>query len=208
MDASARIHSYDRRVGTTWSRDDLVDWTLAVAVAIGAVLQQRDCGCRVEPLWLNVAVLLLVTLPIGLRRRWPIPVLLLTGGASLLHVLLGFTNQFLGTFAVLVALFSVASYAAWPLSVVGAAAIGLGLPVNFVVDWSNRGHVAWADVPYNYALFGAAWILATTCGVNASGCGQLSASGLSTRMTPAGRLPMSERASPVTCMTQLPTSWG
>lgn len=158
VDARTPARGYDRRV-RRWFRDDLIDWALAAAVAAGALLQQRDCSCRVEPLWLNVAVLLLVTLPIGLRRRSPFAVLLVSGGASLLHVLLGFTNQFSGTFAVLVAMFSVASYAAWPLSVAGAAVIALGLPINLVVDWSNHGHVTWADIPYNYALFGAAWIL-------------------------------------------------
>jgi signal transduction histidine kinase len=137
----------------------LLDWSLAAAVAAGAILQQQDCGCQRDPFWLNAAVLLLVTLPLGFRRRWPFAVLSITGTASVLHVLLGFTNQFMGTFAVLIAMFSVAYYASWTFSVLGAAAVALALPVNFAVDWHNHGHAELNDIPYNYALFGAAWIL-------------------------------------------------
>ena len=123
------------------------------------MLQQSTCGCRVDPLWLNLGVILLITLPIGLRRRRPVLVFFLTGLASLLHVLLGFTNQFLDTFAVLVALFSVANYAPWSLSVLAAASAALALPLNFLIDWTNYGRIDLSDIPYNYALFGAAWIL-------------------------------------------------
>ncbi len=141
------------------TRDDLVDWALAVAVAAGAVLQQRGCGCAHDPRWLDYGIVVLATLSIGLRRRQPFPVLLVAGTASLGHVLLGFTNQFLVTFAAVVALFSVANYSRWSLSVLAAAAVATLLPVNFVVDWSNHGQVNLSDIPYNYALFGAAWIL-------------------------------------------------
>ncbi len=157
MDALVSGADYDRPV--TGRSRQLVDWALAAAVAAGAILQQQGCGCRRDPLWLNAGVLLLVTLPIGLRRRWPFAVFVVTGVASLLHVLLGFSNQFLGTFAVLVAMFSVAYYAPWALSVLAAASVALGLPINFAVDWHNHGHVELNDIPYNYALFGAAWIL-------------------------------------------------
>jgi signal transduction histidine kinase len=152
---------YDRGVGANrpLSRDDLIDWSLAVAVAAAAVLQQLDCSCRVDPVGANIVILLVATLPIGLRRRWPVGVFLVTASAALLHVLLGFTNQFPVTFAVVIATFSMASYAPWPLAVLGGAAIALGLPVNFVVDWSNHGHVSLEDIPYNYGLFGGAWVL-------------------------------------------------
>ena len=140
-------------------RDDVLDWALAVAIASGALLQQRGCDCRQDPLWLNVGVILLGALPLGLRRRQPVMVFTVVGLASLAHVLLGFANQFLNTFAVLVALFSVADYAPWPLSVLAGAAVALALPVNFAVDWANHGRVNLSDIPYNYALFGAAWVL-------------------------------------------------
>ena len=140
-------------------RDDVVDWALALAVAAGAVLQQRACDCATGPPWLNYGIILLATLPIGLRRRRPFPVMLVVGTASIGHILFGFTNQFLVTFASVVATFSVASYAPWSLSVLTAAAVATLLPVNFLVDWSNQGRVNLSDIPYNYALFGGAWIL-------------------------------------------------
>ena len=142
-----------------WSRDDVVDWTLAIAVAVGAELQRAGCQCRNDPRWLDVLVTLLATLPIGLRRRQTFPVLLLVGAASIAHIVLGFTNPFLITFAVLVALFSVANHAGWARSVFAAVATATLLPVSFALDWHNQGQVNLSDLPYNYALFGAAWIL-------------------------------------------------
>jgi signal transduction histidine kinase len=112
-----------------------------------------------DPLWLNVGLILVGTLPLGLRRRQPFVVFSVVCLAELLHVLLGFANEFFNTFASLVALYSVANYALWPLSVLAGALVALGLPLNFAVDWSNRGHVSLNDIPYNYALFGAAWVL-------------------------------------------------
>jgi signal transduction histidine kinase len=159
VDAGTGGRRYDRDVTRAWSRDDLVDWALAVAVAAGAELQQASCDCRGSPHWLGALVTLLATLPIGLRRRRPFPVLLFVGAASILHIGLGFTNPFLVTFAALVALFSVANHARWGVSVYAAAITATLLPVSFVLDWHNHGQVNLSDLPYNYVLFGAAWIL-------------------------------------------------
>ncbi|HYW26905.1 MAG TPA: sensor histidine kinase [Terriglobales bacterium] len=142
-----------------WSRDDAVDWALAIAVTVGAELQRAGCDCNNDPRWLDVLVTLLATLPIGLRRRRPFPVLLVVGAASIAHIAFGFNNPFLITFAVLVALFSVANHAQWGLSVFAAFATAIVLPVSFALDWHNQGRVNLSDLPYNYALFGAAWIL-------------------------------------------------
>jgi signal transduction histidine kinase len=159
VDAPAPGRRYHRRVTRGWSRDDLVDWALAIGVTVGAELQRAGCGCRADPRWLDVLVTLLATLPIGLRRRWPYAAWQIVGLASLAHILLGFTNPFLMTFAVLVALFSVANHARWALSVFAAAATATLLPVSLLLDWHNRGQTYLSDIPYNYALFGAAWIL-------------------------------------------------
>jgi signal transduction histidine kinase len=159
VDADAAGRGYDRGVTRAWSRDDLVDWALAIAVAAGAELQQATCDCGGNPQWLSALVTLLATLPIGLRRRRPFPVLLVAGGASILHIALGFTNPFLITFAVLVALYSVANHGSWPLSVSAAVLTATLLPVSFALDWHNHGQVNLSDLPYNYGLFGAAWVL-------------------------------------------------
>jgi signal transduction histidine kinase len=159
VDAPAALPNYDREVTSVRPRDDLLDWALAVAVATGAVLQRRGCDCQHGPQWLDVALVLLATLPVGLRRRQPFAVLLLVGTGALGHILSGFPNPFLVTFAVLVATFSVASYTSWPVSVLAAAMVATLLPVNFLMDWHNQGQVNLSDIPFNYGLFGAAWIL-------------------------------------------------
>ncbi|HEY4027256.1 MAG TPA: hypothetical protein VGO86_12565, partial [Candidatus Dormibacteraeota bacterium] len=138
-------------------RNDLLDWTLALVVAAGAVLQQRGgCGCRHDPLWLNLGLVVMATLPIGLRRRQPFPVLLVVGAAALAHIALGFSNQFLSTFAVVVAVFSLANCAPWALSVLGGASVAVLLPASFVVDWHNQGRISLGDVPYNDRRAGVA----------------------------------------------------
>ena len=140
-------------------RDDVLDWALAVGITAGALLQQRGCDCRQDPLWLNLGLIVLGALPLGLRRRQPVIVFAVVGLASLLHVLFGFANLFLNTFAAVVAVYSVADYAHWMFSVLAAGAVVLALPLNFAVDWSNQGRINLSDIPYNYALFGAAWVL-------------------------------------------------
>ena len=159
MDAGKAGRRYDRDVTRGWSRDDVLDWTLAIAVAAGAELQQANCVCGGAHHWLGALATLLATLPIGLRRRRPFPVLLVTGGASIAHIVLGFSNPFLITFAVLVALYSVANHASWAVSVSAAVLTATVLPVSFALDWHNQGQVYLSDLPYNYGLFGAAWVL-------------------------------------------------
>jgi signal transduction histidine kinase len=151
--------AYDRRVTRARLRDALVDWSLAAALAVGAVLQQLGCVCWPDPHWPDLAVIVLATLALGLRRRWPFPVFLVVGNAAILHLLLGFNNPFLLTFAALVAVYSVANHTPWPVGLLGGAAAAALLPVSFVVGWANNGSVTLSDIPFNYSLFGAAWFL-------------------------------------------------
>jgi signal transduction histidine kinase len=148
------------------SREDLLDWGLAVGVAALLLAEQHGCDCPVAvgrfglgADWLNVALLLAIALPLGFRRRSPLVVWLVSGSTSALHIGLGFPNGFLVTFAVLVALYSVAANAPWRLSLAAAIITAALLPVTFAVDWINRGSVNLSDFPYNYGLFGSAWIL-------------------------------------------------
>jgi signal transduction histidine kinase len=149
------------------SRDDLLDWGLAAGVAAIAVGEQHGCDCptaagrfgSTASIWLNAALLIAVALPLGLRRRLPVAVWMVTGSTAVLRVGLGFPNGFLVTFPVLVAVYSVAANATWRYSLAAAVLTALVLPVNFAIDWANRGGPYLPDIPYNYALFGSAWIL-------------------------------------------------
>ncbi len=105
----------------------LVDAVIAIglsllslfAVASGAT----DTGNR-EPI--SVALLLMESLPLVFRRRWPLPVLAVTFGATLLHASLATgqpVNEGIGS---LVALFTVAERYDRRVSVPAAVAVAVG----------------------------------------------------------------------------------
>ncbi|HEY6379958.1 MAG TPA: histidine kinase [Candidatus Dormibacteraeota bacterium] len=129
----------------------VVDGALAVtllACAGFAAAQQNT----LSPL--HLLTIALVMLPLTLRRRYPILVTWTVGLALLLNLSLGFTNSFFETFAALVAVYTMFTVAPWRLPLaVTVAGLLVGLHVSFAIDWHNKGHVALADLPYNYLLF-------------------------------------------------------
>jgi signal transduction histidine kinase len=105
----------------------LVDAVIAVglaalslfAVASGAT----DTGSREA---LSVVFLLMESLPLVFRRRWPIPVLIVTFGATLLHASLASNESVNEGIGSLVALFTVAERYDRRVSVPAAAAVAAG----------------------------------------------------------------------------------
>ena len=101
--------------------------------------------------WL-VLLILLATLPVALRRRWPLAVLAVTLAAALAATYVDDAFVFPGP---LVALYSVAAYVGRPRSLYAAAGTAAVLvPLVLAIDslgfWELLGI---------YALFGAAWLL-------------------------------------------------
>jgi signal transduction histidine kinase len=96
-----------------------------VAVASGAAdLGQREV--------LSIALLVLESLPLLFRRRWPIPVFIVAGTATVFHVLLAGSagvNEGIGS---LVALFTVAERFDRRTSVAAAFALGLGFASTYL----------------------------------------------------------------------------
>jgi signal transduction histidine kinase len=89
------------------------------AVASGAT----DTGSRET---LSVFLLLMESLPLVFRRRWPIPVLVVTFGATLLHASLASNESVNEGIGSLVALFTVAERYDRRVSVTAAAAVAAG----------------------------------------------------------------------------------
>jgi signal transduction histidine kinase len=101
--------------------------------------------------WL-VALALLATLPVALRRRYPIPVLAVTLGAAIASALAMDNFLVLGA---LVAVYSVAAHVGRPASLVAAGGVAAGLTVLYFAG-DNFGAIEMAAA---YAVCAAAWLL-------------------------------------------------
>ncbi|MDA8332190.1 MAG: sensor histidine kinase [Candidatus Dormibacteraeota bacterium] len=138
----------------------LADLSLALLIALTAevLLALSSSPSHTIPL-VSGAVVAVATLPLIWRRRWPFPVFLVCGAAALTHVALGNQNSFPVTFAVLVGLYSVAAHSQPKTAWFAAAEVALLLPVSFAFSWAQQHEVTLADIPYNYGLFAAAFVL-------------------------------------------------
>jgi signal transduction histidine kinase len=115
------------------AREIAIDLTIALGLTGLSILTlaggDAEAGRR-DPL--NVTLILLQSLPLVVRRRWPIAVLAVTGGATVTHVLLADAsgvNEGLGS---LVALFTVAELRDRRTSLIAAGALGLGIAATFL----------------------------------------------------------------------------
>jgi signal transduction histidine kinase len=121
----------------------LVDATIALGLSALSLLTvvggATDAGGR-DPL--SVALLLLETLPLVFRRRWPIPVLAVTLGATILHASLvegAVVNESLGA---LVALFTVAEQYDRRVSVMAVLAVAGSFAAVIIVRAGSQVAVA------------------------------------------------------------------
>jgi DNA-binding NarL/FixJ family response regulator/signal transduction histidine kinase len=112
------------------------------------------------PVW-PVLLTLLATLPIALRRRFPIAVFAVTLAAALASDVF-YSNFFFP--GALVALYTVAAQVGRPISIRVGVATALALTITFLdesgIEESNFGN--WEDVVGRaamYAVFAAAWLL-------------------------------------------------
>ena len=89
-----------------------------VALVAGA----EDAGGR-DPL--SIALLFAETLPLVVRRRWPIAVLVVTLGATILHAWLANTESLAESLGALVAMFTVAEMYERRVAAIAALAVGI-----------------------------------------------------------------------------------
>ena len=128
MSARARTSTLPQVTTRLGARQSLVPWLVDLTIALGlAVLSllavasgATDAG-QSDPL--SITLLLLETLPLIVRRRWPIPVLAVTLTATALHASLvqgQVVNESLGA---LVALFTVAERYPRRVAIIAAGAV-------------------------------------------------------------------------------------
>jgi signal transduction histidine kinase len=107
-------------------------------------------------LW-AVVLTLLATLPIALRRRFPLLVFVVTLTAALAMDILYSSFQFAGA---LVALYTVAAYVGRP----GSIGIGVGAALALPLMSFDENNAGPAEIVATYAIFAAAWILGDRIG--------------------------------------------
>ncbi|MGH7721799.1 MAG: sensor histidine kinase [Candidatus Dormibacteria bacterium] len=109
---------------------------------------------------LHALMIALITVPVTLRRRWPIPIVWLIGAALIGNLILGFNNSFFENFALLAALYTAFTreLGTW---LVATAVVGLlaGMTAGILLSWHNQGHVNLSDLPYNGLLFASPAVL-------------------------------------------------
>ena len=140
-----------------------VDTAIALGLTALSVLTvaggAEDAGSRAP---LSVALLLLETLPLVFRRRWPVPVLVVTLSATLVHAFLADTENLSESFGVLVALFTVADRRDRRVSVAGLILVTASFAVLFVVKVGIP--TALAGLIQTMIAVGAVWALGDWAG--------------------------------------------
>ena len=149
------------------TRAFLLDAALAVALAIVAVYEVivRPLAEDVieGPLWLNVLAALLGTLPLAFRRREPLWVTLVLAATLAGRALVADPLEIYPTFlALIVAVYTVASYAPLREALVGAAFTALAVEVAIV---RGSGTDSAPDPLASLVLIGAIWLLGRVVGV-------------------------------------------
>src|SRR5215472_15579922 len=140
------------------SRRGLVDWGLAVGLAVLAELQLRAyadcCGGRALTA-AGFALSLVGTLPLVLRRRYPVTVLLVAGGGAVAQLLLRSPITDFGTFGVLTAFYTVSAESPRRVALSIVAATPAGILASQLLGPPLHLH----DLMVVYVEFAAAWLL-------------------------------------------------
>jgi hypothetical protein len=121
-----------------------------------AELEEASSGSDSPSLW-AVALTLLATLPIALRRRFPLLVFVATLTAALVMDVRYDSFQFAGA---IVALYTVAAYAGRP----GSIGVGVGTALALPVTRFDDDPVGFPEIASTYVVFAVAWVLGDRVG--------------------------------------------
>ncbi|HVC40899.1 MAG TPA: sensor histidine kinase [Candidatus Saccharimonadales bacterium] len=134
------------------------DGAVAVLLMVSAALAEYQDAGGLSPI--QVVAIVLITLPLTVRRLFPTAVSAAIGAALILHLLLGFTNSFVENFAILLALYTLYASArsGWRIAVMSVMLV-IGLAAGIALGWRSQHHVYLSDIGYNAIIFALPVIL-------------------------------------------------
>jgi signal transduction histidine kinase len=148
--------SGSRRLPSAWVFDSALALLAAGLATARFVSMPADRSVPGGMLVLGYGLVLLHTLPLALRRRFPGTVLALVVASGLAGIALFLPPFFVGP-AILVAVYSVAAYGSRRVSVAGLAVAELGLAAVLLTRFEEPE--AWLVWVQFAGIFGAAWLL-------------------------------------------------
>jgi signal transduction histidine kinase len=105
---------------------------------------------------LGVLLVLLATVPVAVRRRWPAGVLMVTGGATIALSALGYDNA--GGMGPLFALYTVAAHTERAVSVAGLGFTAVGILATIVLE-VERFDIRLPNIVASYLAFATVWLI-------------------------------------------------
>jgi signal transduction histidine kinase len=145
-----------------WNQD-YADVALALALTVLALSTAVRDHYRLDAV--SISLLILQTLPIAMRRRNPMRILVITGSAITLYSLLGYlgangVGDSNGAYGVVVAFYTVAANEPRRRAMVAAALTAGGVLVSFAAYAAFDSIYGWtANLSVTYLSFGLAWLI-------------------------------------------------
>jgi signal transduction histidine kinase len=145
------------RIGRLRWNQDYVDVAMAVALAALALFTVAHDLHRLD--FVSGPLLLIQTLPIAVRRRNPMRILIVTGSAITLFSLLGYPESN-GNLGVFVAFYTVAANEPRRRAVIAAAVTAAAILVSFAAYAVIDSIAGWtSSLTWAYLSYGLAWLI-------------------------------------------------
>jgi signal transduction histidine kinase len=146
-------------IGRTASDPRVIDGVLALVLSVVGLASMSGTQAlpgfhAMDPL--GAALILAASVPIAVRRRWPLRVLLASGTATVALSALGYDNG--GGIATLFALYTVAAHTERALSLraLGVTAVGILSTIALEVD---RFDIRLPNIVASYLVFATVWLI-------------------------------------------------
>ncbi|HZY26836.1 MAG TPA: histidine kinase [Jiangellaceae bacterium] len=150
-----RVHDVWTRAAGRLTRDDWVDAAFALLMAAVATVETLSGNYDEGPVWLVVVTGLLLTLPLALRRRYPIGVYALVLVMIVVQAGVLGSNEGVGIFfGLLVSLYTLAAHRPLRPALIGLLAF---VPLMAFSNWRADGN-PFEDLSFILTLTGGAWV--------------------------------------------------